>query len=475
MSELARVIEDVVESSVDALRQLCYATPDFAKRYEGWEVIGRGGFATVVKVSLMGEPVALKIFTNLNEEGRERFRSEFASTVRLNSLHLVRTYSAFDTGSIAWIEMEAVDGPNLEHELARRELENEPFAIEEALEIGIALATVVAEAHEQGIVHRDIKPANVLLPRSKRPVAKLGDFGIARFVDAAKLTATGGFPGTPKWAAPEVFALKPLVGPPADVYSLSLCLFALFTNNRYAWVLGEDVSPGSFMAAHLKSRPVRMKFFERTIPEALDAIVAQGLEKRASGRPTASDIARSLSSYRSDLGVKLTPIESHGATATVTVWRRIRVGAVALVGALGLVALAWAIGGPRQAVRVTKADVAASPTVSLALNQPLSMVQGSAATETATATVDLRLSVGPTFVRIQNGHEQLSELAIVLVDKNDRHHAYRFPGTLSSLGSAEIALEAFIPAVTTEPLREAQVSAAAQSGRREARILIEGE
>src|SRR5581483_11055232 len=113
----------------DALRRLCVSDPDFARRYDGWEVLGRGAHATVVRSHLMGQPVALKVFTNLTEGGRARFRAEFQSTVRLTSPNVIRTHSAFDNGSVAWIEMEAVDGPNLEDELARRNRNNEPFAI----------------------------------------------------------------------------------------------------------------------------------------------------------------------------------------------------------------------------------------------------------------------------------------------------------------------------------------------------------
>jgi len=64
------LIADTKPEATDPLRLLCYANPEFARRYQGWEVIGRGAFATVVKVSMMGEPVAVKVFTNLNDDGK---------------------------------------------------------------------------------------------------------------------------------------------------------------------------------------------------------------------------------------------------------------------------------------------------------------------------------------------------------------------------------------------------------------------
>jgi serine/threonine protein kinase len=467
------------EPSLDALRQVCYANPDFARRYQGWEVVGQGAFATVVKVSLMGEPVALKILTNLNAEGKARFRSEFASTVRLNSPYLVRTYSAFDNGSIAWIEMEAVDGPNLEDELARRERENQPFSLDEALEIAIAVTTVVAEAHEHGIVHRDIKPANILLPRAGKPVAKLGDFGIARFLDAAKLTATGGFPGTPKWAAPEVFALKPQVGPAADVYSLALCLFALFTTNRYPWVLGEGVSPSAFMAAHLKTRPLRMRFYERGLPEELDDIVARGLEKGPRNRPSAAEVAQTLCEGRRRWAPPPAPSAERRLTPSAS--RRRSLGFAALgVGAVVCVLLldvAFRGGGvpeptaPANAVFPdANSPVSIMPPATQVRHQDLS--SPAPGEPPAPADAAISVSLRGAFIRIKNGHRPVSDVEIVVLGAGGQRHVYRLPVGLAALESSEIALDAFTPTLVAGAAREAQVTTLEAGERRQRRTVL---
>lgn len=201
------------------LRNLLQADPRWTTRYEGWQVIGRGAFATVVKTYCkdLGADIAVKILKNLDQEDRRRFQQEVRNAQTLDSPGVVRMYSPF-WGSPPWIEMEWVDGPNLKQELQRRAAENEPFSTLEGLDIGIAITEVLREAHDKRIVHRDVKPANILLPRSHHPLVKLADFGIARGEGAGRLTHTGTFPGTPQFGSPESFMGDAPLSAAHDVY-----------------------------------------------------------------------------------------------------------------------------------------------------------------------------------------------------------------------------------------------------------------
>lgn len=57
------------------------------------------------------------------------------------------------------------------------------------------------------ILHRDMKPANVFLksdPRQDYPVIKLGDFGLASYLDRESLEMFD--EGTPAFEPPELYA-----------------------------------------------------------------------------------------------------------------------------------------------------------------------------------------------------------------------------------------------------------------------------
>jgi serine/threonine-protein kinase ULK/ATG1 len=71
-----------------------------------------------------------------------------------------------------------------------------------------------------GIVHRDLKPANILLSRG---VAKLADFGMAKFV-ANEALLLRSHVGTPYYMAPQVLQ-RIEYSRKCDIWSLGVILF----------------------------------------------------------------------------------------------------------------------------------------------------------------------------------------------------------------------------------------------------------
>jgi serine/threonine-protein kinase len=60
--------------------------------------------------------------------------------------------------------------------------------------------------------------------------AKIGDFGVARIQNAAKLTKTGYFVGTPQYMSPEQLQAKAVDGR-ADQFSLAVMAYEMFAGN----------------------------------------------------------------------------------------------------------------------------------------------------------------------------------------------------------------------------------------------------
>jgi len=376
--------------SGDALHNLCRADPVWAERYEGWTELGHGGSATVVRThgKALGEDLALKVFPHLSRDEWTRFRQEVSTAQKLTSPFIVRTYSPFPRGTFAWIELELIEGDTLRQELDRRAAEGRRFTQDEVVAVGAAVAGALATAHEAGVTHRDVKPANVLLPRSGRPAAKLGDFGISRLAGAARLTSTGLLVGTPQFAAPEV-AAGALAEPPADVYSFALCLYLMLSGGRPPFVVEDETSPTHWLRAHTEELPRPITDFDATVPGALASLLERALAKDPARRPTAAETLDVLSALQAgDPSVATTAPRPRRRGALVA---GLTGGSLGAVAALAL----WTNGGgapgarsaaPLEAAQA-RADDAVAPAPPLATPPPPAPPTLAAATVTkATAS-----------------------------------------------------------------------------------------
>jgi len=274
------------ELSPDDVRAACLADPVFRQRYEGWELLGRGSHATVVRTFSRdaAHEVALKIFVDLEPGALARIREEVRAAQSVATPFLVQARSLFDRGQIAWFEMELVDGPNLQQELDRLAAQRRRFAAGRANEIALAVARCLWQVHRAGLVHRDVKPANVLLPSSAHHAAKLTDFGIARLMASVGPTPDGAITGTPRFASPEALAGK-IVGPAHDVFGLCVTLYAIFSGGRHPFNVLAGLSLSSLRRMHEHARPVPISRWTRRLDPALRRLLMDGLSADPLARP----------------------------------------------------------------------------------------------------------------------------------------------------------------------------------------------
>jgi serine/threonine protein kinase len=262
----------------DALRNLCFNDTVFRVRYEGWEMLGRGLLGTVVKTYLRDARryIAIKVFVNLDAATIDRVRKEVLAAQALSTPYLVRTCSMFDRGTIAWFEMELVEGPNLQQELDRLAAKGDRVPVVRAYEIALALSRCVWDAHRHGILHRDIKPANALLSANGQPLAKVSDFGIAHVTGIPASTPPGTIVGTPQFASPEALAGQP-VGPPHDVYSLGMTLYVLFSGGRLPFEGARAASLAALRALRMNARVAPLRDSAPDVDAAVDRLVRKAL------------------------------------------------------------------------------------------------------------------------------------------------------------------------------------------------------
>lgn len=153
------------------------------------------------------------------DELRERTMREARAVAALSHPNLVTLYDVVQHDGDPYVVMELVPSRSLS------ELLQEQGCLTEKQGAAVldAVAAALAAAHRVGITHRDVKPGNVLIADDGR--VKLTDFGIARNVAEATMTARGITLGTPAYIAPEV-AQGGDVSAAADRWSLGATLWA---------------------------------------------------------------------------------------------------------------------------------------------------------------------------------------------------------------------------------------------------------
>jgi eukaryotic-like serine/threonine-protein kinase len=109
----------------------------------------------------------------------------------------------------------------------------------------------------------------------------LADFGIARFSDTTRMTATGACIGTPAYLAPE--QLEGHAGPASDVYSLGLVIIECLTGTRcYPGTLAETTF------ARLHQAPTIPNDLPPWLHHTLQAMTARHPNRRPAAQATAA-------------------------------------------------------------------------------------------------------------------------------------------------------------------------------------------
>ena len=161
-----------------------------------------------------GMAVAVKVVRSGDPDLARRMAQKARALELVEHPGLVRLLDTGSTDSKAYLVMELIQGSTLAAALRQGSLSPERTAA-----IGAILAEALAFVHDHAIVHRDVKPSNILMTADGE--ARLGDFGIARLLDASTLTVAGTTLGTAAYMAPEQLE-DHQVGPGADIWSLGM-------------------------------------------------------------------------------------------------------------------------------------------------------------------------------------------------------------------------------------------------------------
>lgn len=187
-------------------------------------VVGEGGFCQVkLGVHYVSRrKVAVKIIdkaklSDPNEQ--KRVYREIKVLKRLRHECVIKIFEVIDTPLSTFLVMEyAPNGSLLDYVRARKRLhETEACYFFQQVVAGLSYC------HGREVVHRDVKLENILLDGNNG--LKIIDFGLSALFQPGKRLRV--HCGSPSYAAPEIVSKDYYEGPPVDVWSLGVVLFAM--------------------------------------------------------------------------------------------------------------------------------------------------------------------------------------------------------------------------------------------------------
>ena len=251
--ELRSAVESLLAAHVDAGSfgdTIPVALPSATKRlapgsqlgpFRVETLVGAGGMGEVYRAydTKLGRAVALKVLPDsfANDADRlGRFEEEARALAALNHPHIGAIHGVQESGNVAALVLELVDGITLAERLAAG-----PIPFQEVVHIARQLADGLEAAHDRGIVHRDFKPANIKITPDGN--VKILDFGLAKVEGWAardglvesqsptqspsrRTTAAGVIVGTAAYMSPEQ-ARGQAVDKRADIWAFGCVLFEM--------------------------------------------------------------------------------------------------------------------------------------------------------------------------------------------------------------------------------------------------------
>jgi len=271
------------------------------------EEIGRGGMGIVYKAkdTKLQRTVALKFLPpSVGPDERARFDVEAQSVAHLQHPNICGIHEINEIDGQTFIVMPFFDGTDLKHITAAG-----PMELASAVDVALQVATALQEAHEHGIIHRDIKSANVII--TKKGLAKVMDFGLAKRQGSTQITQDGASLGTIDYMSPEQAAGNQ-VDHRTDIWSLGVML--------YEMVAGEMPFRGEFGQAVIYSiinqDPAPLSATRPDAPELLDDVVARALAKNPDDRyQSTEEMIADLQEVQVEVGA---PAGVTGSVSTVT-------------------------------------------------------------------------------------------------------------------------------------------------------------
>jgi serine/threonine-protein kinase len=260
-----------------------------AGRYRIERLIGEGGMSRVYEATdlRLQRLVALKVLREqyaADPELAARFEREAHTAASLSHPNIISVFDVGQAGELPFIVMELVDG----HPLREYVETDAPFELTDVVIVMDQLCDALDAAHAQGVIHRDLKPENVLVTDQGR--VKIGDFGIARTLNASSLTSPGEVLGSAYYISPEQARGEPATAR-SDVYAAGVIAYEMLVGLRP--FTGDTAL--AVATQHLEADPPTPSRLNPRLPRGMDAVLLRALAKHPYLRyPTAMALADAI-------------------------------------------------------------------------------------------------------------------------------------------------------------------------------------
>lgn len=254
----------------------------FDNRYRLIEKIGGGGFSEVwlAHDNNAGIDVALKIYTpngNLDEEGKEDFKREFARLCGLNHSNIIHAIGfGIHNEELPYLVMSVCKNGSAKKLIGSFE-EEQLWAFIEQVALGLQYL------HAHSITHQDIKPDNILINSDGQYL--IIDFGIStktrNTLRKSHKGIVGG--GTPWYMSVESFGTDSSDIHARDIWAFGATLYEIITG---------DVPFGQYGGVTQKTQNGKIPPIDNDVSEELKKLVYDCLALDAWDRPDADTLVK---------------------------------------------------------------------------------------------------------------------------------------------------------------------------------------
>ena len=266
------------------------------------ERIGRGGYAEVFRGTLGSRPVAIKkIYDILIDAAREN-RQDLEHVIREfhrecdllkaakhpNVVEFIGTFYLEEGEESAVLVMELME------QTLERFLRDNRGTLSQEKQIGICLLVASGlqflHQHDPQILHRDLTAKNVLMTKDGT-VAKISDFGQAKFRPSSAQYLSTRQPGTVVYMPPEALINKPYFTDKGDIFSLGVLMLQVTTQEppSCGFVIVKGQQEVKRRAADLARVPTS---------HPLRPLILQCLQDNPVKRPSCNEVWKALCSFQ---------------------------------------------------------------------------------------------------------------------------------------------------------------------------------